>query len=43
MKRQWMSDISKVSSFYYGNKVFIVGLHKPILYWSLIAHAWMAV
>ena len=29
-----MSDISKVSSFYYGNKVFIIYLHKPILYWS---------
>ena len=23
MLRQWMSDISKVSLFYYGNKVFI--------------------
>ena len=27
-------NISKVSSLYYGNKVLIVYLHKPILYWS---------
>ena len=34
MQRQWTSDISNISLFYYGNKVFIVCLHKPILYWS---------
>ena len=34
MQRQWTSDISKVLSFYYDNKVFAVYLHKNILYWS---------
>ena len=34
MQKQWTSDISKVSSFYYGNKVFIVYLHKSIQFWS---------
>ena len=37
MQGHLTSDISKVSSFYYGIKVFIVYLHKPILYWSFKA------
>ena len=31
--KQWMSDISKVLSFYYGNKVFIIYLHKSVQLW----------
>ena len=32
-----MNDISKVSLFYYGDKVFIVYLMKLMQYWSLLA------
>ena len=34
MQKQWTSDISKVSSFYYGSKVFVEYLHKSIQFWS---------
>ena len=42
MYRQWTSDISKVSSFYYGIKVYIVYLHKPIQYWSFSSSSSLA-
>ena len=39
MLSQWMSDISKISSFYYDNKVFIIYLHST---GALVAQLWAA-
>ncbi len=39
-KSQWTSDTSEVSSFYYGNKVFIVYLGSLLCTEALVA--WVA-